>query len=264
MQWILQEFEDALKLADALRAAGKEFTLHKAVPFVGELRPAPVVPDPDKVLLFGQYSLWRTAEREGWRPGVFRIAPFVEQEPWTPHLLNGADRIIPLWDVPDSIRSGDELFFVRPVDDSKAIAGAVMTADEIRSMARNVLYLRPEEIIQGSLSHDTELMLCEPVVIHKEWRVWIVEDRIATWSLYKDGRRVVYRHEIEAEALWFAGDMVRLNPGYARAYVMDVCRTDDGYRIIETNCVNAAGFYAADLQALIREFERMGEDGGGH
>jgi hypothetical protein len=258
MQWILQEFEDAFKLAAALDALGKEYTMHKAVPFVGELHPSPAVADPARVLLFGQYSLWRTAEREGWTPGVFRIAPFVDQEPWKPFLLNGGGRFLPLWDVPSSLEPGEELYFVRPVEDSKAIAGAVMTADEIRAMARNVLALRAEEIIQGALCHDTELMLCEPVVIQKEWRIWAVDDKIATWSLYKDGRRVVYRHEIETEALLFAGEMVGLNPGYSPAYVMDVCRTDDGYRIIETNCINAAGFYAADLQALIAEFERMG------
>jgi hypothetical protein len=257
MQWILQEFEDAFKLAAALDALGKDYTMHKAVPFVGELFPAPVVADPARVLLFGQYSLWRTAEREGWSPGVFRIAPFVEQASWKPHLLNGQGRFVALRDIPSSIEPGDELYFVRPVEDSKEMAGAVMSSDEICSMARRVLALKPKEIIQGSLCHDTLLMLCEPVVIRKEWRIWVVNGRIATWSLYKDGRRVVYRHEIEPEALHFAGEMVRLNPGYSPAYVMDICRTDDGYRIIETNCINAAGFYAADLPALVSEFEMM-------
>jgi hypothetical protein len=258
MQWILQEFEDAFKLAAALDAFGKEYTMHKAVPFVGELSPAPVVVDPACVLLFGQYSLWRTAEREGWSPGVFRIAPFVEQVAWKPYLLNGGGRFVTLRDVPSSVEPGDELYFVRPVEDSKEMAGAVMSSDEIRAMAGRVLALKPKEIIEGSLCHDTMLMLCEPVVVLKEWRIWIVGGRIVTWSLYKDGRRVVYRHEIETEALYFAGEMARLNPGYSPAYVMDVCRTEDGYRIIETNSINAAGFYAADLSMLVAELERLG------
>ena len=31
---------------------------------------------------------------------------------------------------------------------------------------------------------------------------------------------------------------------------MDICRTDTGLKMLETNCINAAGFYAADLLKL--------------
>ena len=41
--------------------------------------------------------------------------------------------------------------------------------------------------------------------------------------------------------------LVARNPAYLPAYVMDICRTDDGLRLLETNCINAAGFYAADV-----------------
>ena len=40
------------------------------------------------------------------------------------------------------------------------------------------------------------------------------------------------------------------NPDYSPAYVIDVCRTDDGLKMLETNCINAAGFYEADLLKL--------------
>jgi hypothetical protein len=88
------------------------------------------------------------------------------------------------------------------------------------------------------------------VRIIKEWRCWVVAGDVVTWSLYKDGSRVVYRAEIDDDALDFARRMVALNPGYSHAYVIDVCRTEAGLKIIETNCINAAGFYAADLVKL--------------
>ena len=44
--------------------------------------------------------------------------------------------------------------------------------------------------------------------------------------------------------------MVDANPGYSPAYVIDVCRTGEGLKLLETNCINAAGFYAADLNKL--------------
>ena len=100
-------------------------------------------------------------------------------------------------------------------------------------------------------------MLTKPVRILKEWRIWVVKDVIRTFSLYKEGSREVYRPEIDQDAVDFAQQMVRLNPDYARAYVMDICRTETGLKIIETNCINAAGFYAADRLCCTNQLTDM-------
>jgi hypothetical protein len=39
--------------------------------------------------------------------------------------------------------------------------------------------------------------------------------------------------------------------------VMDICQTEDGLRLLETNCINAAGFYAADLAKLAMAIDDM-------
>jgi hypothetical protein len=257
MQWILQKFEDTEKLAVALERLGITHSWHKVVPFVGELMPAPTVKDPGSVVLFGSYSLWRMAEAKGWTPGVFTLAPFLTQGVWKPYLLNGDVRILTVREAAQMVPD-NTLHFVRPVSDSKEIAGTVMTSSELVETSRRVLALRPEEIPGGSLSHDTELMLAAPVRIRKEWRCWVVDGEVVTWSLYKEGSRVVYRAEIDDDALEFARSIVELNPSYSPAYVLDVCRTEDGLRIIETNCINAAGFYAADLTKLAAAVDRVG------
>ncbi len=59
MQWLLQEFEDTHKLAEALDRLEISYAWHKLVPFVGELIPEPLVGDPDEVIMFGSYTLWR-------------------------------------------------------------------------------------------------------------------------------------------------------------------------------------------------------------
>jgi len=251
MQWILQHFEDTQKLADALDGLGIPYTWHKVVPFVGELDPEPVIDNPNSVVLFGSYTLWRYAERKSLNPGVFKIRPFVHEESWQPFLLNGADALfLTLRDIPDRLPREERAWFMRPVDDSKAQPGQVRSATEIIQLAARVLELDEDEIPSGSLRHDTELMLTEPVRILQEWRIWVVDDVVQTASLYKEGNRIIYRHEIDPDALEFAERLVRLNPGYARAYVMDVCRVEEGLRLLETNCINAAGFYAADLAKL--------------
>lgn len=118
------------------------------------------------------------------------------------------------------------------------------------NIAKKVLSLDEAEIPRGSLRHDTQLMLTKPVRILTEWRLWAVGGKIVTYSLYKEGIRVVYRHEIDSDALDFAQQLVDLNPDYSSAYVIDICRTEEGLRMLETNCINASGFYAADLHKL--------------
>jgi hypothetical protein len=259
MQWILQEFEDTKKLAEALDRLEIDFSWHKVVPFVGDLVPEPVIDDPRSVVLFGSYTLWRYAKARDLHPGVFKLRPFVHEPPWHPFLLNGADALfLTLRDIPEQLADDGRDWFLRPVDDDKSEPGNVKSSAEIIELARKVLALGVDEIPAGSLRHDTALMLTQPVRIQTEWRLWVVGDVVVTYSMYKTGRSVVYRPDIDADALAFAERLVAANPGYARAYVLDICRTADGLRMLETNCINAAGFYAADLQKLVSALEMLG------
>lgn len=256
MQWLLQDFEDTQKMAKVLDRFGITYTWHKVVPFTGDLIPAPIVDDADTVVMFGSYALWRFAEKNNLKPGVFKIGPFVHEEVWHPYLLNGADALfVALCDVPHRLREDDKDWFLRPIEDDKSEPGHVKSSSEIIALANKVLALDIDEIPTGSLRHDTQLMLTKPVRILKEWRLWAVAGKIVTYSLYKEGARVVYRHEIDQDALDFARQLVAMNPDYSLAYVIDICRTEDGLKMLETNCINAAGFYEADLQMLVQAMD---------
>lgn len=258
MQWILQDFEDTRKMADALDRLEIPYTWHKVVPFIGELTPVPTINDPNAVVMFGSYTLWRYALANDLKPGVFKIRPFVHEEPWHPFLLNGADALfLTLRDVPEQLPDDGKDWFLRPVEDSKEEPGNVKSSGEIIDLAKKVLALEEHEIPKGSLRHDTEMMFTKPVRILKEWRLWAVRDEIVTFSLYKEGSQVVYRHEIDEDALEFAKRLVEANPDYAPAYVIDICLTNDGLRMLETNCINAAGFYEADLLKLVSSIDEF-------
>ena len=260
MQWILQDFEDTRKMAVALDRLGIAYTWHKVVPFVGELTPIPTIRDPNDVVMFGSYTLWRYAQANDLTPGVFKISPFVHEEHWHPFLLNGANALfLTLRDVPEQFPDDGRRWFLRPVEDSKEEPGNVKTSGEIIKLANKVLALEEQEIPKGSLRHDTEMMFTEPVRILKEWRLWAVRDEIVTYSLYKEGSRVVYRHEIDDDALEYATRLVEANPGYSPAYVIDICRTDDGLKMLETYCINAAGFYEADLLKLVASIDEFSD-----
>ncbi len=254
MQWILQDYEDTNKLAEILGRVGIPYSFHKVVPFIGQLEPVPTITDPNNVIMFGSYSLRHYAREHSLSPGVFELRPFLHEHNWQPYLLNGINSKIIIAKHLGSL-DPDRFYFVRPVEDSKEIAGSVMTGNDLEYLVKAVNNLKPEEYIKGSLTPDTLLMISEPVHIQKEWRTWIVKDQVVTYSLYKMGSRIIYRPEIDDDALEFTKRMVALNPGYADAYVLDVCKCDLGLRILETNCLNAAGFYAADLFKLVEAFE---------
>ncbi|MBM7066138.1 ATP-grasp domain-containing protein [Actibacterium sp. 188UL27-1] len=258
MQWLLQDLDDTHKLATTLDGLGLPYSWHKVVPFLGELIPEPIIEDPDRVVMFGSYALWRYADMHGLKPGIFRIEPFLHRAVWHPFLVNGTDaQVLSLRDIPEQLVDDGRLLFIRPIEDNKEIAGSVKSTDEILDLARKVLALDLSDIPIGSLRHDTQLMLTRPVRILQEWRLWVVAGKIVTYSLYREGAQVVYRPEIDDDALRFAQQMVELNHGYAAAYVIDVCRTEAGLQMLETNCLNAAGFYAADLGKLATAIEDL-------
>lgn len=216
MQWILRDFDDTGKLAGALDRLGAPYSFHKVIPFAGELTPEPEITDPSDVVLFGAYFLRRYAERQRLSPGVFKLSPFIDEAAWEPHLLNGPSaRRMTVREIPDHLAEDGRLWFVRPVADSKELAGSVMEAAEIRRLAGKVLSLPKDQLPNGSLSHDTLLMLSQPARILSEWRLWVVREEIVAFSLCKSGSRAAYRREIDDDVFAFAWELIRAHPGYS-------------------------------------------------
>lgn len=220
--------------------------------------PEPEVHDSQSMVMFGSYALWRFAEARGLHPGIFRIAPFVHEKPWQPFMLNGPDgKFLQVNEIEAKLPDDGCHWFIRPVADSKEQAGKVLVAADICETARKVMAFDADEIPNRSRRSNTLMMLTQPSRIEKEWRIWIVNGAVITYSPYKEGIRVTYRHEIDSDALEFAQTLAGLNAGYSPAYVMDICRTEDGLRLVETNCINAAGFNAADFVKLAAAIDRM-------
>jgi hypothetical protein len=261
MQWILQDDEDNTALAELLARMGIAYSIHTKLRDVAI--PEPVIDDHDRVVIFGYYSAQAFSKARGYKPGVFELNPYVLEQAWQPHLLNPRDSaaFVRVRDIADRVPDDGRRYFVRPVEDSKTMSGMVLSSAEIRAKAAAVMDVAPEQLIQGKLAPDTELLLSVPVTIQKEWRVWIVAGEVVTWSLYKMAGKMVVRQEIDQDALDFVRTMVEVNPGYSDAYVIDICRTENGLRIIETNCINASGYYEADLQKLIFAIEDLGSAG---
>jgi signal peptidase I len=254
MHWILQNnlfHEDAYQtLLDTLERMELPYSIHKVVPFVGEL-----VPEPDlshyNVICMGSYSMRHAADKYDWEPGVFDLEPedfTIQLKHWGEHMLNADSKIAPFKDV----NFDDELMFLRPTQDSKVFAGKVFTKEEFYEWKRKVVVL--EEDYGNSLTKDTLIQFTVPKLIFAEYRFWIVKGKIITKSLYKRGDKVVYSSDVDERFDEYVKLRVKEWQPHD-AFVIDVCDTPDGIKIVEINTLNSCGFYAADVPKLVDALE---------
>jgi hypothetical protein len=255
MHWILQQdiFSETgwTALVETLERFNLPHSVHKVVPFVGELLPEPDLADQNAICI-GSYSMRHVARREGWRPGVFDIGEqdFVQQlRHWGGHMLN-ADSIVSRF---AEATFHAEHLFVRPANDAKYFAGRVFARAEFEEWQRSVCALGLD--YGNSLTPDTLIQLASPAVIHAEYRCWVVKGRIVTRSLYKRGSRVMYSSEVDERLdCYVEARLAEWMPH--ETFVIDVCDTPEGVKIVEINTLNAAGFYAADIQRLVLALEQ--------
>jgi hypothetical protein len=256
MHWVIQENlyrEKGLDdLIDLLGRAGIPYSLHKVIPFVGDIEPD--INPPNPVIVFGTYGMRRIAARKGWVPGAFVNDNFefpIWREHWGDELLNYDAEVCPFGQVPQR----DE-FFMRPVADSKSFSGGVFGWDEYVDWRTRVADLH--EDVGTTLNVDTPVLVCKPREIAREYRLWIVDGVVATASLYRIGGRVHYDEFVDYDCRLY-GERIAAMWSPDRAFVLDVALDmEDRYKVVEINCLNAAGLYAANVGKLVLHLEAMG------
>ena len=255
MHWILQSNfiheEKYEEMVQTLVRFGIPYSVHKVVPFVGELEPAPAL-STTNVICVGSYSMRHAAKQNAWTPGVFDLFDQnfnIQMRHWGRHMLN-ADSIVSMFK--DAVLT-EELMFIRPIDDAKYFAGRLFERDEFVDWQTKVCALG--EDYGTSLSGDTYIQLSTPKRIYREVRYWIVRDQVITASVYKLGDRVTYAEKLpDAMDAFVAALIDPTATDYwqpAEAFVLDICELpDETYKIVEINTLNSSGFYAADIAKL--------------
>jgi hypothetical protein len=205
--------------------------------------------DRTDIFPFGSVRLANISAKNNWNPGSFfgnNHDYSVYSEYYRDNLLNwGCD----VQDITDNIDwLPNEMKFIRPSKDSKVFNGAVYTKikwDDIVLLVNG----RYDGVIP-----DIAIQVNSVKKIYKEARVWIVGGKVITSSYYKYNENVVYISDVEPDGLAFAQSMVDIYQ-VADSFVMDICLTPDGWKIVEINCVNCSGFYEGDLQKLVIALE---------
>jgi len=141
---------------------------------------------------------------------------------------------------------GDKTYFMKPDNDLKDFCGDLITASDIRSFY--------DKVSAGGFCFkpDIPVVLCPVKSIGWEYRLFMIEDRVIAKSSYRLKSMLCSSEPVPDRAVEFAERTARLwRPD--DVYVMDVCETENGYKIVEFNCFNASGFYNCDIPTVVKE-----------
>lgn len=242
-------------LITALERSNTPYTLVRKIPFSGTLidpddtsrDPQPVTLDiTGPVFICGTLSMKLTAAEYGWTPGYVDAPDYPELIlNWGHHMLNSEARIGKFSEITPF---ADE-FFARPIDDSKSFAGTTFTAPEWEEWRASVVGLQTSA---ASIQPDDLVMLAPLKHIYAEYRLYVIGGQIVTGSRYKLGSRVFYTTDLDPSMLDYARE--RISEYCPReALCLDIAHVagDEPYRVIETNAISSAGFYACDMNIFV-------------
>ena len=269
MFWVLQDniYKEQKHsiLIQTLTQKNIPFMEVKVVPFFDKLLPSDfdshgftgaineaeeaLIPDQGPIMVLGSTTLCKIAKHRGWEPGSFLNDNFHYRN-WVKvygnHLLN-PDAIVDTFR--DIVPNQDE-FFVRPCEDNKDFNGMVYQKEDFEAWRKEVLS-QPG----GGPFSDHEIMISSVKVIDAEYRFFIVDGKVVTYSQYKVGNQVKTSPVVPLDIITFAQDIVdRWQP--AKAFVLDIASTPLGYKVIEVNNFNSAGFYDADVELIIDAIDK--------
>lgn len=270
--WVLQDniYKETgyLKLVEGLRRLERNVMIVTPVPMTNILLASGYITDRDiteedgiliehdgPILCFGSLALRRIAIAQNLKPGKIGEGVLTYAD-WRDGL--GAGNILN----PDvEIGTVKSFFgyqpendvFVRPVEDTKSLAGTIMTPHDFVDWVASYSIVDPDGITYA-LNKDTEIMLSSIKQIYNECRVFVLDGKVITASMYKFGNKVRYSDVVDDRYVEFAQRMVdKYSP--ADGFVIDIADTPDGLKVIELNDFNCAGFYHCDVMKIIAAIE---------
>ena len=257
-KWVIEENDalwDIAPMLEAIKQQGFEHTVQQWKPFEYDDYKR-VYPGEQCVIFRGSLITAQVLRREvQWIPGVYYNVPKYTCASYYAHLgrfLLNADYIL----IPYGDLHRQKAFLYRCVGDSRAVFMRPDRGDKIFT-GQVVDEDQFDEAVDrfGSIWANTAelVVVARPKNIKFEWRFVVVEGEIVAGSRYKvDGQSSEFPG-YPAGAFEFASEVAKqYDPGDA-AWVIDVCRTDNGdYRVVEIGCFSCAGLYCCDCDEVVR------------
>lgn len=149
----------------------------------------------------------------------------------------------------------DDEFIMRPLKSNKQINGGIYTEGEFYAMKKNAINSHNEPFLT------TEFMLTPIKKINKEYRFFIIDSKIVTYSSYMDHGKVIIDLVVPKSVVNYA-QFILDNYKVPNHTVMDIAIMEDGsYKIVEFNTIIASGLYRCDAKKIIEASEEFKQKG---
>jgi hypothetical protein len=89
-----------------------------------------------------------------------------------------------------------------------------------------------------------------------EWRFVVCQHRIIAGSRYQPSQPVGDNEE-DAAAWNLAAHIARTPWQPDPMWILDICKTSGGLSLLEINSFSCSGFYACDVEPIVREATRL-------
>lgn len=259
INWILQKNLTKPYILTAIKKAltppnetWEEITV---VPFSKAL---PLISNTDSFPIFyGSTTLMLTAyQNKNFRKGIFYNPAKFNMEnykkQWGTAVLNNDGFLIELDEISQLQSPPEKKWFIRPNHDSKLFSGKVTSFKELKTWSEKILALQLPDF-----NATTQIWLAPPKTIKKEWRLFIIDDKIVSASRYMLEEKLSESStDIPKEMLEFADKKIKAYR-LADIYAMDIAETLGQHKIIECNCFNATGFYQHDIEEIVKAVNRF-------
>ncbi len=260
VRWVVQSNLLSENDIDSIRSAcekcGADFQPVQVIPFSDAL-PEFTVDDKVNIYYGSTTFISRVDDALKFPDGVFFCHTAFQMDnynaKWGQHMLNIDAKLTTLNEcLEGGVPTGDN--FARPVADDKSFAGEVMKREELLEWAERVKSNAAVEKEHGNvptLDGDTPIMVGPALRVEKEWRNFIVDEKVIASTLYRKEHKLFKLREAPQDMIDFVHDRCGEYVPH-RIFVMDIALCGNSYYIVECGCFNSAGFYAADVDEIVK------------
>lgn len=256
--WVVQSNLLNSKDHDTIKSTCEKnnYSFHsvKVIPFSDDLADISGIPVEYPTIFYGGTNFVTTVhESAKWNPGAFfnkdTFTIRACMEHYQGYMLNHPCEFTTIEKFASAHKSPDDLFFIRPNKDLKEFAGDIFDFNRIVKWERALRHL-PGVENNPKMTKETEIVVCDPVGIAHEWRLFIVNGSVSSGSHYRAGRKLEVSPDLPPRVKEFGEDMCKIWMP-APVFVMDIAESAGVLYIIECNCFNSSGFYDSNLEKII-------------
>lgn len=191
---------------------------------------------------FGSYALANQLIEAGYTPGGFINDNFnikLQMEKWGKYVFLNSDAVFST--IRELQKPEWKNIFIRPVYDTKKMIARVIP---------NVNFDFAINLYSAYNRSELEVMIADAKDIIAEYRLFIVHGKVVAHSLYKVRGEVRMQLKVPESIINIAESLCNQWVP-ADAFVMDFAETGDGFKVLEVNNINCAGFYACDIPSIV-------------